>query len=89
MERPISVGSVVYSRAGPAEGRFYVVYKNIDDGNVTIIDGDVRKVAKPKKKKLKHLKNTGEVLEPIAEKIRGGEKLYDRTVCEALKKYNS
>lgn len=89
MERPISVGSVVYSRAGRDEGRFYVVYEIIDDGNVTIVDGDVRKVAKPKKKKLKHLKNTGEVLEPIAEKIRGGEKLYDRTVFEALKKYNS
>ena len=55
MERPITVGSIVYSRAGRDEGRYYMVTAILDDSYVTIADGSVRKLAKPKKKKIKHL----------------------------------
>ena len=89
MERPLKVGSVVYSRAGRDEGRFYVVFEIVDDSFVTIVDGDVRKLAKPKKKKIKHLKNTGEVFEGIADKILLGARIYDAEIFSALRKYNS
>ena len=89
MERPITVGSVVYSRAGRDEGRYYVVCEITDDSYVMIADGSVRKLAKPKKKKVKHLKNTGDVLEGIAQKLIMGTKIYDAEIFSALRKYNS
>lgn len=89
MERPITVGSIVYSRAGRDQGRYYVVTEVLDDSHVSIADGSVRKLAKPKKKKIKHLKNTGEVLENIAGKILTSAKIYDAEIFSALRKYNS
>ncbi len=89
MERPITVGSIVYSRAGRDEGRYYMVYEIVDGSYVTIVDGYVRKLDRPKKKKIKHLKNTGEVLEGIAGKIITSAKIYDAEVFSALRKYNS
>ncbi len=88
MERPISIGSVVYSLAGRDEGRFYIVVEIIDGNFVSIVDGDVRKLEKPKKKKVKHLRVTGEVLEGIAAKIAASAKVYDAEIFSALRKYN-
>ena len=89
MERPVCVGTVVYSRAGRDEGNFLIISEILDDNYVLIVDGDIRKTEKPKKKKLKHLKNTGEVLEEISEKLKTGKRVYDAEIREALKKYNS
>jgi len=89
MERPITVGSIVYSRAGRDEGRYYMVTAILDDSYVSIADGSVRKLAKPKKKKIKHLKNTGEVLDNIAGKLLTSAKIYDAEIFSALRKYNS
>ncbi len=89
MERPITVGSIVYSRAGRDEGRYFMVTAILDDSYVSIVDGSVRKLARPKKKKIKHLKNTGEVLDNIAGKILTSAKIYDAEIFSALRKYNS
>lgn len=89
MERPITVGSIVYSRAGRDAGRYFMVTAILDDSYVSIVDGSVRKLAKPKKKKIKHLKNTGEVLDNIAGKILTSAKIYDAEIFSALRKYNS
>ena len=89
MERPITVGSIVYSLAGRDEGRYYMVLEILDASHVTIVDGDVRKLERPKKKKIKHLKNTGEVLENIAGKVFTSAKIYDAEIFSALRKYNS
>ena len=89
MERPVTIGSVVYSRAGRDEGNFFIVYGILDDSYVLLVDGDIRKLDKPKKKKLKHVKNTGEVIQTLAEKILISAKIYDAEVYSALRKYNS
>ncbi len=89
MERPITIGSVVYSRAGRDEGNYFMVLEIVDDSYVLITDGNIRKLASPKKKKIKHLKNTGDVLTQIAEKAIIGSKIYDAEVFSALRKYNS
>ena len=89
MEKPIAVGTVVYSRAGRDEGSYYMIYEIVDSDYVLIVDGDTRRLAKPKKKNIKHLKNTGEVLEGIAKKITESTKIYDAEIFSALRKYNS
>ena len=89
MERPVTVGTVVYSRAGRDEGNYFMVAEIIDDGFVAIVDGDIRKLNAPKKKKIKHLLVTSDVLEDVAEKMRIGDKVCDAEVYKALRKYNS
>lgn len=54
----IEPGQLVISTAGRDKGKKFVVLKIIDQDHVLISDGDLRKVEKPKKKKLKHIKAT-------------------------------
>ncbi len=89
MEKSVEVGSVVFSRAGRDKGIFFLVVEVVDDVYVRLADGDVRRLEKPKLKKIKHLKNTGDVLTNIAEKLKQGVKVYDAEIFSALRRYNS
>jgi ribosomal protein L14E/L6E/L27E len=53
----ISIGSAVASKAGRDKGRFFAVV-GIEGDFVYIADGNLRKLQKPKKKKLRHLART-------------------------------
>ncbi|WMJ80362.1 RNA-binding protein [Clostridium sp. MB40-C1] len=63
------IGRVVYSQAGRDSKKFFIIIDVIDKEYVSIIDGDLRKLDKPKKKKLKHLSLTNEVAENIKQLI--------------------
>ena len=78
-------GRVVVSTAGRDAGRVFIILSVIDTLYVYIADGDLRKIDHPKKKKLKHLKLTGVVLEPIAGKLKQGTKVFDAEVRRAIK----
>ncbi len=86
--KSIALGSVVFSRSGRDAGRFYVVIEIVDDEYVTIADGDLRRVDKPKLKKIKHLKPQGDVIAKIADKLAEGKKIFDAEVRSALRAYN-
>ena len=51
----MSVGQVVMSKAGRDKGRIFLILDIIDPGYVSIVDGISRKLANPKRKKIKHL----------------------------------
>lgn len=85
----IVIGEVVFSRSGRDAGRYYVVSEIVDDVFVRIVDGNVRRLEKPKLKKTKHLKGTGEVLQTLADKFVKGTKVYDAEIFSALRRYNS
>ncbi len=87
--KTISIGEIVFSRAGRDEGRYYLVSEIVDDNYVKIVDGDVRRLAKAKLKKIKHLKPTGEVIENIAAKFVNGTRVYDAEIFSALRRFNS
>lgn len=53
----IVIGSAVCSKAGRDKGRYFAVL-SLEDDFAYIADGDLRKVQKPKRKKLKHLAPT-------------------------------
>ena len=55
MINKIMPGQVVISKSGRDKGRFFIIKDILDDDYVLITDGDLRKLDKPKKKKLKHL----------------------------------
>ena len=64
----IKVGSLVISKAGRDKGDMFIVL-SISDGFAYLANGELRKVDRPKKKKLKHLQGTNMVSEFIANKI--------------------
>lgn len=58
-------GMVVRSRAGRDAGRFCVIVR-LEGAFALIADGDLRRLAAPKRKKLMHLAKTNTVL-PLSE----------------------
>jgi ribosomal protein L14E/L6E/L27E len=60
---PIEVGRIVRSKAGRDSGRMFLVVGEADEQHLLIADGDLRKIAKPKKKKRRHLMPTAHVCE--------------------------
>lgn len=81
-------GSVVYSIAGRDSGRYFLVV-SVNDNYAHICDGSLRKVTRPKKKKLKHLKPCEQSDEFITQKLLSDGKLTNREVRKSLSKYNT
>jgi len=81
-------GRIAESKAGRDAGRFFIIYGIVDAQYVLIADGKYHKTAKPKKKKLKHLRLTGEVNTQIGTKLTEGKKVFDSELHSALKKYS-
>lgn len=63
----IRPGDIVISKAGRDKGRPLVVLENIDENFVLLVDGDLRPLEKPKKKKLLHLQRTNKMTEKLDE----------------------
>ena len=84
MERlSIEPGRVVISRQGRDEGRCFVILQVVDDQFVMMADGLTRKLAHPKKKKLKHLYLKPVLVEGIAERLESHQ-LLDSDLRKAL-----
>ncbi len=81
---PVCVGRMCLSKSGRDKGRYFMITSVIDNEYVMIADGVVRKLANPKKKKLKHLKLKPVVLEGIAKKLNEGMKVFDAELKSAI-----
>jgi ribosomal protein L14E/L6E/L27E len=81
----ISIGQIVISTAGRDKDVKFVVSCIIDDQYVYISDGDIRKLEKPKKKKIKHLKKLNYVAEDIKGKLESEDKLSNSEIRKLLK----
>ena len=83
---PIEVGSIVRSLAGRDQGRLFVVIQELDSDFVTVANGKLRGMDRLKKKRRKHLKPTGGVVEELRSRIANGETVEDHEVRSWLKK---
>ena len=86
---PVQVGRIAVSKAGRDTGRVFVIMQVIDTHYVYIVDGDLRKLDRPKKKKLKHLKLTENVLSSIEQKLTEKTKVFDAEIRSAIKSLQS
>ena len=86
---PVQVGRIAVSKAGRDTGRVFVIKQVIDTYYVYIVDGDLRKMDRPKKKKLKHLKLSEDVLDSIADKLKEGTKVFDAEIRSAIRSLES
>lgn len=81
----LSMGQVVISTAGRDKDHKFVVLCIIDDQYVYISDGDIRKLEKPKKKKIKHLMKLDHVFQEIKDRTGSVEKLSNSEIRKLLK----
>lgn len=65
-------------------GRKFIIVDTIDENYVLVADGDLRKVEKPKKKKIKHLSISNKVIDSLKELILAGEKVSNSVIREFL-----
>lgn len=75
MDENSLLGKVVNSKAGRDMHRKFIIVSILDNEYVYISDGDLRKIEKPKKKKVKHLNFTDTVAKDIRDLILSKEEV--------------
>jgi len=81
------VGQIVYSKAGRDKGLAFVVI-SIKDNYLYLVDGIVRKLEKPKMKKIMHIQKTNVISEELKSKLLSG-KAQNSDIILYLKKYKA
>jgi len=84
----LSIGQVVKSRAGRDKGRVFLVLEILDDKHVLVVDGDLRRLEKPKKKKVKHLTVYNTVLEELKQKLDSNIEINNAYIRRLLEPFN-
>lgn len=65
MNKNVHKGQIVKSISGRDKGRYFIVIKICTDDMVLISDGNLRKIQKPKLKKIKHLELTTSLCDAV------------------------
>ncbi|MFZ5634506.1 MAG: RNA-binding protein [Bacillota bacterium] len=85
MSDRLEPGRLVVSTAGRDRGKHYLVLEKAPDNRVYVVDGEIRRVANPKRKNEKHLRSCPEMSAEINEKIKAGLKVTDLDIRRALR----
>lgn len=78
------LGRVAVSKAGRDKGRAFLIIGIVDEDHVHLADGEMHKLSRPKKKKLKHIKIEDAAAESVKEKLAAGTKVFDAEVRRSL-----
>lgn len=78
------VGMLAKSLAGHDTGKLYVIIK-MEEEYVYLVDGTIRTVDKPKRKKKKHVQIIKEVQETIVEKIQTNQTIQNEEIKRIIK----
>ena len=81
---PVMIGSIVISMAGRDQGRLFLVVGEVDDDFVMVANGALRKMDRQKKKRRKHLKPTGSVVEELRDRLSRGKPVEDHELRKWL-----
>ncbi|MDO4571875.1 MAG: KOW domain-containing RNA-binding protein [Clostridia bacterium] len=78
------LGMLVTARAGRDKGRRFLIVGRFDEAHALIADGDTRRLARPKKKKLMHLNVEPRCAEAIRGRLERGETVQDAEIRKAI-----
>ncbi|GAA0116395.1 KOW domain-containing RNA-binding protein [Clostridium senegalense] len=78
------LGKVVHSKSGRDRNRYFIIVGILNEDYVYISDGDLRKIEKPKKKKIKHLIFTDMIAQDIKELITNNKKVSNSMIRKFL-----
>ena len=84
----LELGQFVKSRAGRDKGKILIVTGVVDDQYVLVSDGDLRKLDKPKKKKVMHLTKLNQMDPSIKEAIQNDSNLNNAMLRKIIKENN-
>ncbi len=82
----LSLGQIVSSKAGRDKDKVFAVIDIVDDKYVLIADGDLRRIEKPKKKKVKHLQRYNTINEELRKRLESGAKIENIELQKDLEK---
>ena len=83
MER-FEVGMLAKSLAGHDFGKLYVIIK-VDSEYVYLVDGIIRTVDKPKRKKKKHVQVIREIQQTVVDKIQNNQEIQNEEIKRIIK----
>lgn len=83
-EEKFQIGKLAFSKAGHDKDSIYVIIK-FDQEYVYLVDGILKKLEKPKKKRIKHIQIINEIPANIAESLQTGKKVTDEDIKRAIK----
>lgn len=83
-----SKGQVVFSKSGRDKGNAFIIF-DFDNDYVWLVDGKIRKLSKPKKKKKIHIQITKNVNADIQNKLENNLYLLDADIRKALAQYSN
>lgn len=85
--RLLKRGQVVTSIAGRDSERTFIIIDIVDDVFVKLADGDLRRIDKPKLKKVKHINASHVVIDDIGEALKTGRKVTNERIRKALENF--
>lgn len=80
------VGQFVRSKAGRDRDKIFIVVDKLDENYLLLVDGDLRKIESPKKKKTKHIAKIDLVSEDINSKLVEGKKVTNLMIRREIEK---
>ncbi len=83
----VFAGDIVFSKAGRDKDRPFVVLEILDGQYAYLADGRLRRVDKPKKKKIKHLSKSGQLARDVQRKLNEGDKVTNVDLKRALTEF--
>ncbi|WP_315118748.1 KOW domain-containing RNA-binding protein [uncultured Clostridium sp.] len=88
MEDNDQIGKVVYSKAGRDKDKFFIVTGVLDEQYVSIADGSLRPIEKPKKKKIRHLVFTNTIADELKNLLLSGDKVSNSMIRKILQSHD-
>lgn len=81
------IGQIVKSKAGRDKGNIFVVNEILDKRHVTLVDGKMRRLENPKKKKIIHLSPYNTIIEDFVNRKEKGLSINNAFIRKILEPY--
>lgn len=82
----IQIGQLVKSKAGRDRGRCFLVLDILDENFVLLVDGDLRKIDSPKRKKVKHVAKVNKICFNLKAELDCGRTITDEWILSEIDK---
>ena len=80
------IGQFVVSKAGRDKEKIFIVIDRIDENYLLLVDGDLRKIESPKKKKIRHIHRLDQLSVEIESKLRESKKVTNLMIRKEIEK---
>lgn len=82
----LDIGQVVKATKGRDQNRVFIIVGKVDEEYVLIADGDLRRLEKPKKKKIKHLAKFNIISHEVKDRIQNEKKMNNAFIRRELER---